>query len=475
MLNYKAYNNMKKIFRNLMMLLCALTALVSCDESGDKIYLDGFKASDLMASASDVKLSVDNSKDVVLSLAWQNPTLLSSDETKPGGSGVLKTYLQASASVDFASVKEYTVTDLSKAFTGADLNAAAKDLGLSPDVSSPLYFRIKSQMGSNLDAAYSNVCQVKVTPYLIDMSYINILNKDKDMDSPLTYLYSPNSDGVYSGYMNVSSWLNCWAMENDGTFWGNIQTGDKPYAVLDNDQSACNIWFPEPAGIYYTVLDTKSEEKLFHATLIKSMKVNGEEMKYDGPNYAWVGVVTTTADNTPISIVADGAEYNKSTGDKGTPIAKTLNYTLADGKMTDSENAGSVNIPTAGTYTVTVKVGEHSQLEYTIVSGDQTTPEPEASNTLCMFSKDGNTLLAVMNKVSDGVYTCKYKPSSWEKFRFIFVGENKDDKQTWYGADGEQFKLTSADGAWDIWFGDENGATEFTVTADLNTMTWEYK
>ena len=464
---------MKKIFRNLMMLLCALTALVSCDESGDKIYLDGFKASDLMASASDVKLSVDNSKDVVLSLAWQNPTLLSSDETKPAGSGVLKTYLQASASEDFASVKEYTVTDLSKAFTGADLNAAAKDLGLSPDVSSPLYFRIKSQMGSNLDAAYSNVCQVKVTPYLIDMSYINILDKGKDQ--VLTYLYSPNSDGVYSGYMNVSSWLNCWGKENDGTFWGNIQTGDKPYAVLDNAQSACNIWFPEPAGIYYTVLDTKSEEKLFHATLIKSMKVNGEEMKYDGPNYAWVKVIETTADNTPISIVADGAEYNKSTGDKGTPIAKTMNYTLADGKMTDSESAGSVNIAKAGTYTITVKVGEHSQLEYTIVEGDQTSPEPEASNTLCIFSKDGNTLLAVMNKVSDGVYTCKYKPSSWEQFRFIYVGENKDDKQTWYGADGEQFKLTSADGAWDIWFGDENGATEFTVTADLNTMTWKYE
>lgn len=464
---------MKKIFRNLMMLLCALTALVSCDESGDKIYLDGFEASGLMASASDVKLSVDNNKDVVLSLAWQNPTLLSSDETKPAGSGVLKTYLQASASEDFASAKEYTVTDLSKAFTGADLNATAKDLGLTPDVSSSLYFRIKSQMGANLDAAYSNVCQVKVTPYLIDMSYINILNKGQDQ--VLTYLYSPNSDGVYSGYMNVSSWLNCWGKENDGTFWGNIQTGDKPYAVLDNAQSACNIWFPEPAGIYYTVLDTKSEEKLFHATLIKSMKVNGEEMKYDGPNYAWVKVIETTADNTPISIVADGAEYNKSTGDKGTPIAKTLNYTLADGKMTDAATAGSVNIAKAGTYTVTVKVGEHSQLEYTIVEGDQTSPEPEASNTLCMFSKDGNTLLAVMDKVSDGVYTCKYKPSSWENFRFIFVGENKDDKQTWYGADGEQFKLTSADGAWDIWFGDENGTTEFTVTADLNTMTWKYE
>lgn len=464
---------MKKIFRNLMMLLCALTALVSCDESGDKIYLDGFKASDLMASASDVKLSVDNSKDVVLSLAWQNPTLLSSDETKPAGSGVLKTYLQVSASEDFASVKEYSVTDLSKAFTGADLNAAAKDLGLSPDVSSPLYFRIKSQMGANLDAAYSNVCQVKVTPYLIDMSYINILNEKKDQ--VLTKLYSPNSDGVYSGYMNASSWLNCWGKENDGTFWGNIQTGDKPYAVLDNAQSACNIWFPEPAGIYYTVLDTKSEEKLFHATLIKSMKVNGEEMKYDGPNYAWIKVIETTADNTPISIVADGAEYNKSTGDKGTPIAKTMNYTLADGKMTDSKNAGSVIIPSAGTYTITVKVGEHSQLEYTIVEGDQTAPEPEASNTLCMFSKDGNTLLAVMSKVSDGVYTCKYKPTAWENFRFIYVGENKDDKQTWYGSDpSDLFKLSTASDCWDIWFKDDVTGGEVTVTADLNTMTWKY-
>ena len=462
---------MKKIFRNLMMLLCALTALVSCDESGDKIYLDGFKASDLMASASDVKLSVDNSKDVVLSLAWQNPTLLSSDETKPAGSGVLKTYLQASASEDFASAKEYTVTDLSKAFTGADLNATAKDLGLTPDESSPLYFRIKSQMGANLDAAYSNVCQVKVTPYLIDMSYINILNAGKEQ--VLTKLYSPNSDGVYSGYMNASSWFNFWGKENDGTIWGNEGQNGHEFE-MDNTESAWNFWYPSPAGIYYSVIDTKKKE--WKATYIKSMQLNGEAMTYDAPNYAWTKVLTTTADNTPVSIVATGAEYSKATRtDDAAAKEKTLNYTLADGKMTDSENAGSVNIASAGTYTVTVKVGEHSQLEYTIVSGDQTTPEPEVSNTLCMFSKDGNTLLAVMNKVSDGVYTCKYKPSSWEKFRFIFVGENKDDKQTWYGADGEQFKLTSADGAWDIWFGDENGATEFTVTADLNTMTWEYK
>lgn len=464
---------MKKIFRNLMMLLCALTALVSCDESGDKIYLDGFKASDLMASASDVKLSVDNSKDVVLSLAWQNPTLLSSDETKPAGSGVLKTYLQVSASENFTSEKEYTVTDLSKAFTGADLNAAAKDLGLSPDVSSPLYFRIKSLMGSNLDAAYSNVCQVKVTPYLIDMSYINILDKDTK-EQILTYLYSPNSDGIYSGYMNVSSWLNFWGKENDGTIWGNVGQDGHVYE-MDNTESAWSFWFPGQAGIYYAVIDTKAKE--FKPTLLKSFQLNGEDMTYDAPNYAWTKVITTAADNTPISIVATGAEYSKDTGtEDAAAVVKTMNYTLADGKMTDAATAGSVNIAKAGTYTVTVKVGEHSQLEYTIVEGDQTTPEPEVSNTLCMFSKDGNTLLAVMNKVSDGVYTCKYKPTAWENFRFIFVGENKDDKQTWYGSDpSDLFKLSTASDCWDIWFKDDVTGGEVTVTADLNTMTWKYE
>ncbi len=461
---------MKKIFGNLMMLLCALTALVSCDESGDKIYLDGFKASNLMASASDVKLSVDNSKDIVLSMAWQNPTLLSSDDTKPAGNGTLLTYLQASASEDFETVKEYTVSNLSKAFVGTDLNAVAKDLGLTPGESAPLYFRIKSQMGANMDAAYSNVCQVNVTPYLIDMSYINILDKDKD--NVLTHLYSPASDGIYTGYMNASAWFNFYGKENDGTVWGNSAT-DGTFAI-DNTESAWNFWFPGVAGIYYTVIDTKAKE--WKATLLKTVKLNGEDMTYDAPNYAWVKVVTTTADNSPITIAATGAEYSKATDtDDAAAVAKTLNYTLADGKMTDSDAAGSVNISKAGTYTITVKVGEKSELTYSIESGDNSTPEPEASNTLCMFTKDGSSLLAVMTKVSDGVYTCKYKPSAWENFRFIFVGDGKDDKQTWYGADGEQFKLTSDGTAWDIWFGEENGETEFTVTADLNTMTWKYE
>ena len=73
------------------------------------------------------------------------------------------------------------------------------------------------------------------------MSYINILNEKKDQ--VLTKLYSPNSDGVYSGYMNASSWFHIWGKENDGTIWGNVGQDNHVYE-MDNTESAWNIWFP---------------------------------------------------------------------------------------------------------------------------------------------------------------------------------------------------------------------------------------
>ena len=58
----------------------------------------------------------------------------------------------------------------------------------------------------------------------------------------------------------------------------------------------------------------------------------------------------------------------------------------------------------------------------------------------------------------------------------VYVGESKDDQQANYGSDpSDLFKLSTADGNWNIWFKDDVNGNDVTVTADLNAMTWKYE
>lgn len=58
----------------------------------------------------------------------------------------------------------------------------------------------------------------------------------------------------------------------------------------------------------------------------------------------------------------------------------------------------------------------------------------------------------------------------------VYVGERKNDQQANYGSDpSDLFRLSTADGNWNIWFKDDVNGTEVTVTADLNAMTWKYE
>ena len=71
---------------------------------------------------------------------------------KSAGNGTLLTYLQASTSENFRFKKDYTVTNLSKAFTGADLNTLAKDLGMTP------WSRCSSLPASRANGQQSRCC-----------------------------------------------------------------------------------------------------------------------------------------------------------------------------------------------------------------------------------------------------------------------------------------------------------------------------
>ena len=55
-----------KTITNFLFLLVAAVCFVACEKDGDKIYLNSIEAGDLMASESEVVLSQDNSKDIVI-------------------------------------------------------------------------------------------------------------------------------------------------------------------------------------------------------------------------------------------------------------------------------------------------------------------------------------------------------------------------------------------------------------------------
>lgn len=446
---------MKKILYNIMLLLTTVTLLSSCNKDGDLIYLNGFGGSGLTATTNDVVLSIANSKKLVLSIEWNNPTLLSSDSSKTAPDGVLKTYLQISANEDFSGkVNESTVISPSKAYIGDDLNAIAKGLGLSADVSAPLYFRIKSVEGNNMEPAYSNVEKVNVTPFTIHMNFVSVLSKEKT--DTVARLYSDSENGVYTGYMKAAGWYNCWFVENDGTTWGNYNVSGHEFE-LSKASDAWNCWFADGSGDWFVTVDTKND--VWSAANITNVTINNSNFTYDSKKGVWTAQITTTADNTQIGGTATGNEYNSTTRTSSS-VAKTFN--LPD-----------TTIAKAGEYTVNLYINSHAQYSYEIVSGTVTPDNPTVKfpSELAMYSKDGSTKLATLAKTGTGTYAGTYAAQQWENFQIV-----DEENKVWYGSDPtNQYTLDSEDGKYGLWFNADftNGAT-LNVTVDLNTMKWSY-
>ena len=446
---------MKKILYNIMLLLTTVTLLSSCNKDGDLIYLNGFGGSELTATTNDVVLSIANSKKLVLSLEWNNATLLSSDSSKTAPDGVLKTYLQISAKEDFSGkVNESTVTSPSKAYKGDDLNAIAKDLGLSADVAGPLYFRIKSVEGNNMDPAYSNIEKVNVTPFTIHMNFVSVLSKDKT--DTIARLYSDSENGVYTGYMKAAGWYNCWFVENDGTVWGNYNVSNHEFE-LSKASDAWNCWFADGSGHWFVTVDTKND--VWSAANITKVTINGSDFTYDSKKGVWTAQVTTTADNTQIGGTAAANEYNSTTR-VSSSVAKTFN--LPD-----------TTIAKAGVYTINMYINSHAQYSYEIVSGPVTpdTPTVNFPSELAMYSKDGSTKLATLAKTGTGTYAGTYAAQQWENLQIV-----DEENKVWYGSDPtNQYALDSGDGKYGLWFNaDFTNGTTLNVTVDLNTMKWSY-
>ena len=463
---------MKKLFSQIFLYLCLAVLCSSCNNDGDTIYVDGMAPSDLIATTSRVDLDISQRAKVVLQLAWKNPTLLSSDATKPVTGDLLKTYVEASATDDFSNASSTAVTTLSKAYTGTELNTLAKSLGINVNTAGQLYFRIKAMEGDNMEPVYSNVCKVTVTPYFVDMTKLAVLASNKT--DTIAYLHSPEADGVYTGYMNATAWLNCWFYEYSGDTWGNYAVDGHAFEI-SNAADAWNCWFADGAGAWYVKVDTKEME--WSATLLSQLKVGGNDMTYYSKRQQWGYYITTTADNQTVAIDADAKEYNKTTR---TDYAeeKTLHFAAADGKLSQAAASTGINIAKAGTYTIIVEADGNGYLTYSVVEGKvdfNATDEPETKypSELYMANKDDISIdLTRLAKTGDTTYSGTYTlTADWESFKIVDC-----ENSVIYGSDPEDlFTLSTDAGAWNLWFKDDVHAGEtVTVTVDLKTKKWSY-
>ncbi len=367
-----------KIFRYIFMAGVLAISLASCEKDGDFLTVKSGSEVVVDGNVGDIVLRADHLDDLALTVYWSdNGEISLSNPLVAAPKNAYVNTIQFSNSEDFATVTEQAVDDgvFQMQFSVSALNTIVGRLGFVGDVSAPLYIRIKSTLGDNMEPSYSNIMQVNVTPYSIDMTVGVVLDSNQS-DTGLR-LYSPNANGVYEGFIGASGWYNFYLQEPDGTIWGNDGVTGTPFMLSsENDANKrWNFWFPGVAGCYYTIVDTPKAE--WSALLIPALEVSGDitgSMTYDRANNQWsIAYTATSAGQLKVKIAGTGKQYNISTGadDSAVPVDTPVGFSQSGGAIAFGSDAGdiTVDIPSAGEMSIVLNLSDPKNFTCTAVAG----------------------------------------------------------------------------------------------------------
>ncbi len=422
-----------KISKYILAVVMLSLFFASCDKDGDMLYLSSPDGGVLKATATDVVLSNELKNTLVLSFAWTQSELQVSNDSMSAPK-VLQTTLQASISKNFTgTVVGSSESSLSKAYTGSELNALAKSLGLMAGEATPVYFRLSVKTGNNMDPVYSNIEKVNITPYTIDMTVGYILDS-KQAKTGIT-LCSPNADGVYKGFVGAASWFNFYLLEGNGTMWGNDGVDGTPF-LCSSQSTQWKCWYPGQKGCYYTIMDTKNRE--WSALYIPKLSVSGDlkgDMTFDEDSDRWTYDFTAVqAGDVTFKISGTGAQYNVKTGtDDKSAVSTPVGFGGTSGNVTFGTSASdiTVNVPKAGKYSLTldlknpkswtcsVKTPDHSQGQinkYLYVSGadDAISGSWTFDHFLTLYNEDNQTYAGIMTVSSKYGYKFYTTKDDWD-------------------------------------------------------------
>ena len=448
---------MKRIY-----IFCSLFGLIlgmmSCNDDKEIITVNGFqdgKPSELTASQTDIKLNAETAGVAALTLTWGDYNLGISDDAYGLPNDMIAKYIEMSIDESFNAIESSLVQGNNRSYTHVELNNLSNKMGYTPWNAANLYIRIRYVLGNNLAPQYSNVLAVSITPYGIRMNRLDMLAKD--METLTNYLYSPEENGIYQGFVGASGWMNAYFRENDGTIWGNDGIVGTSFKLSNDLSTLWNIWYPGVGGSYLTTVNTVTEQ--WSATLLTDLTimVDGNEvaMRYSIPQNTWTG-----------SFKANGACTITSA------TANTKTYTLDTDTNDDNAIDGTLkldfyaSVSQAGNYILKLEMGDE---EIKAIVEEGQIEESSYFNYLDMINPDNwdDVKCRLYSPEEDYIYRGFYYATAWENFKFA-----SEDRETIYGSVAESlYELDSTGAAWNIWMDTEN-STFYLYTANLADNTW---
>ena len=414
-----------------------LLGAYSCDKDGDMIYTDGPDKAEVSGVASEIVLDKDHLQSLALTLYWnENGKISLSNPLVAAPEGAASNTVQFSADPEFATVVDDNVESgvYYRQYTCESLNNLVGRLGLEGGVKGTVYIRVKTVLGANIDPKYSDVKVVSITPYFIDMSVGFVLDASQN-DSGRT-LYSPASDGVYSGFIGAGSWENWWLREGNNTVWGNDGVTGTAFVMGNNTTGldVWNFWYPSPSGCYYTVVDTRANE--WSALYIGELTLGGDlsgAMVYDRKTNKWTYTFDATPGTINVTIGGTGKQYNAATGtDDAAATDATVGFAGTSGALTfgQSAQAIAVEIAAAGETTLTLDLSDPRA--WTLTAGEGSAdpvetvppmiylsgvqPEWDFSNYLKLYNEDNRTYGGALEVNSEWGYRIYTEPDAWDNY-----------------------------------------------------------
>ena len=495
--------------------LSLLLALTACSKDGDLVTVGRGDALTLDGS-NNIVLDASNAIGLALTLHWNDNHVLNTnyvDVLVPAGS--ISNTLQISKTEDFASCYSLNMNNgvYQKQFTNAELNGELTKLGYEPYAEQPMYVRVASTTGANIEPQYSNVLEMTVVPYKIDYTYAIAMSKDKATE--LGYLYSPTENGIYTGFLALGGWGNWWLMENDGTTWGNTPVDGRVFYIT-NTSDAWNLWSSGFNGCRYVTVNTK--QKFWNEISIPSVTVSGDitgDMTFNKEKKQWT-LVYTAESTSPVTLQfssPDSKLYNVDSGDSEDKGESTSLYFTSTGISTSAPEGITLSAPQTGDCTVTIDLSGETPA-YSIEAGAAEEPE-KLSQILYVLGNDNEykydqwiRLSDEDNKTYTGAVVIKdcewgyYFSKEFDDWTPINQDPETADKKLkvsgdnipapdeglyvvsaslgwmsyWYEMDGAAITSVSCTGYNDAWTVTEMTATEtpgvYVATIDFTSAPW---